>query len=106
MSLTAESAAPTLVVNGTRIDMIERGSGRPLLFLHAENGIEPALAAIDELAKGAHVIAPTHPGYGGSELPKGMRSVDDLSYFYLDLLDQLDLRDLTVVGVSLGAWIA
>jgi pimeloyl-ACP methyl ester carboxylesterase len=35
-----------------------------------------------------------------------MRSVDDLSYFYLDLLDQLELRDLTVVGVSLGAWIA
>jgi pimeloyl-ACP methyl ester carboxylesterase len=106
MSLTAESVAPTLVVNGTRIDMIERGSGRPLLFLHPENGIEPALAAIDALAKDARVIAPTHPGFGRSELPKGMRSVDDLSYFYLDMLDQLDLRDLTVVGVSLGAWIA
>jgi pimeloyl-ACP methyl ester carboxylesterase len=52
------------------------------------------------------VIAPTHPGYGRSELPKGMRTVDDLSYFYLDLLDQLDLRDLAVVGVSLGAWLA
>jgi pimeloyl-ACP methyl ester carboxylesterase len=106
MSLTAENAAPTLVVNGTRIDMIERGSGRPLLFLHPENGIEPALAAIDALAKGARVIAPTHPGFGRSELSKGMRTVDDLSYFYLDMLDQLDLRDLTVVGVSLGAWIA
>src|SRR5580704_10064739 len=106
MSLTAENAAPTLVVNGTRIDMIERGSGRPLLFLHPENGIEPALAAIDALAKDARVIAPTHPGFGRSELSKGMRSVDDLSYFYLDLLDQLDLRDVTVVGVSLGAWIA
>jgi pimeloyl-ACP methyl ester carboxylesterase len=106
MSLTAESVAPTLVINGTRIDMIERGSGRPLLFLHPENGIEPALAAIDALAKDARVIAPTHPGFGRSELPKGMRSVDDLSYFYLDLLDQLDLRDVTVVGVSLGAWIA
>jgi len=106
MSLTAESVAPTLVVNGTRIDVIERGSGRPLLFLHPENGIEPALAAIDALAKGARVIAPTHPGFGRSELPKGMRTVDDLSYFYLDMLDQLDLRDLTVVGVSLGAWIA
>jgi pimeloyl-ACP methyl ester carboxylesterase len=106
MSLTAESVAPTLVINGTRIDMIERGSGRPLLFLHPENGIEPALAAIDALAKDARVIAPTHPGFGRSELPKGMRSVDDLSYFYLDMLDQLDLRDLTVVGVSLGAWIA
>jgi pimeloyl-ACP methyl ester carboxylesterase len=106
MSLTAESAAPTLVVNGTRIDMIERGSGRPLLFLHAENGVDLSLATIDELAKGAHVIAPTHPGFGRSELPKGMRTVDDLSYFYLDMLDQLDLRDLVVVGVSLGAWIA
>jgi pimeloyl-ACP methyl ester carboxylesterase len=102
----AERAADSLVVAGTRIDMIERGSGRPLLFLHPENGIEPAAAAIDELAKAAHVFAPTHPGFGRSELPKGMRSVDDLSYFYLDLLDQLDLRDVTMVGVSLGAWIA
>ena len=106
MTLTAESAAPTLVVNGTRIDIIERGAGRPLLFLHPENGIEPAMPAIDELSKGARVIAPTHPGYGRSELPKGTRTVDDLSYFYLDLLDQLDLRDLAVVGVSLGAWLA
>src|SRR5215472_3855541 len=106
MTLTAQSAAPTLVVNGTRIDIIERGAGRPLLFLHPENGIEPALPAIDELAKGARVIAPTHPGYGRSELPKGMRTVDDLSYFYLDLLDQLDLRDIMLVGVALGAWIA
>jgi pimeloyl-ACP methyl ester carboxylesterase len=106
MTLTAESAAPTLVVNGTRIDIIERGTGRPLLFLHPENGIEPAMPAIDELAKGARVIAPTHPGYGRSELPKGTRTVDDLSYFYLDLLDQLDVRDLAVVGVSLGAWLA
>jgi pimeloyl-ACP methyl ester carboxylesterase len=106
MLQAAESAAESLVVEGVRIDLIERGSGRPLLFLHAENGIEPAAAAIDELAKSAHVIAPTHPGFGRSDVPHGMRSVDDLSYFYLDLLDQLDLSDVTMVGVSLGAWIA
>jgi pimeloyl-ACP methyl ester carboxylesterase len=106
MSEGAESGPGSLVVGGTRIDLIERGSGRPLLFLHAENGIEPALAAIGELAKAAHVIAPTHPGFGRSELSSGMRSVDDLSYFYLDLLDQLDFDDLTVIGVSFGAWIA
>ncbi|HXW41566.1 MAG TPA: alpha/beta hydrolase [Xanthobacteraceae bacterium] len=96
----------SLVVEGLRIDLIERGAGAPLLFLHAENGLTPALAAIDELAKAARVIAPTHPGFGRSELAKGMRTVEDLSYFYLDLLDQLDLSGLTVVGVSLGAWIA
>jgi pimeloyl-ACP methyl ester carboxylesterase len=102
----AQSTAGTIAVEGTRIDMIERGAGRPLIFLHAENGIEPATAAIDELAKSAHVFAPTHLGFGRSELPAGMRTVDDLSYFYLDLLDHLELRDVVVVGVSLGAWIA
>ena len=102
----AQAASDSLVVEGTRIDMIERGEGRPLLFLHAENGIEPAAAAIDGLAEAAHIIAPTHPGFGGSELPSGARSVDDLSYFYLDLLDQLDLRGVTLVGVSFGAWLA
>jgi pimeloyl-ACP methyl ester carboxylesterase len=100
------SAPDSLTVEGTRIDLIKRGRGRPLLFLHAENGIEPAHAAIDELAKSARVIAPTHPGFGRSDVPNGMRTVDDLSYFYLDLLDQLDVRDATLVGVALGAWIA
>ena len=101
-----EIAADSLVVEGTRIDLIERGKGRPLLFLHAENGIEPAHAAIEELAKSVRVVAPTHPGFGRSDAPQGMHTVDDLSYFYLDLLDQLDLRDVTLVGVGFGAWIA
>src|SRR6516162_4357972 len=101
-----ETAAGSLVIEGARIDLIERGKGRPLLFLHAENGIEPAHAAIEELAKSVRVVAPTHPGFGRSELPSGMHTVDDLSYFYLDLLDQLDLGDVTLVGVAFGAWIA
>ena len=100
-----ETASDLLVIEGARIDLIERGKGRPVLFLHAENGIEPAAEAIEEFAKSARVIAPTHPGFGRSELPKGMHTVDDLSYFYLDLLDQLDLRDVTLVGVAFGAWI-
>jgi len=101
-----ETASDSLVIEGARIDLIERGKGRPVLFLHAENGIEPAAEAIEEFAKSARVIAPTHPGFGRSELPKGMHTVDDLSYFYLDLLGQLDLRDVTLVGVAFGAWIA
>jgi pimeloyl-ACP methyl ester carboxylesterase len=106
MLQAAPAESDSLTVEGTRIDVIERGSGRPLVFLHAENGIEPGRPAIEELAKAAHVIAPTHPGFGRSDLPAGMRTVDDLSYFYLDLFDQLDLSDATLVGVALGAWIA
>jgi pimeloyl-ACP methyl ester carboxylesterase len=101
-----DTATDSLVIEGARIDLIERGKGRPVLFLHAENGIEPAAVAIEELAKSARVIAPTHPGFGRSDVPKGIHTVDDLSYFYLDLLDQLDLRDVTLAGVAFGAWIA
>src|SRR5262252_7810492 len=106
MLQTAPAESDPLTVEGARIDVIERGAGRPLVFLHAENGIEPARATIEELAKSARVIAPTHPGFGCSELPHGIRTVDDLSYFYLDLLDQLGLNGVTLVGVALGAWIA
>src|SRR5262249_59613382 len=41
-----------------------------------------------------------------SEQPKSFDSVDDLAYFYLDLLEQLDLRDAILAGVSFGGWIA
>jgi pimeloyl-ACP methyl ester carboxylesterase len=94
------------VVNGTTIELIDRGKGRPILFLHPGIGIDPAAPVLGALAKGGRVIAPSHPGFGISQLPKGMTTVDDISYFYLDLIEQFDLRDTLVVGVGLGAWIA
>jgi pimeloyl-ACP methyl ester carboxylesterase len=95
-----------MVVNGVRLEAIDRGSGRPLLFLHPGIGIDPRAPVLEHLARTHRVIAPTHPGFGGSDLPKGMSTVDDLAYFYLDLLQTLDLREVAVVGVSFGAWIA
>ncbi len=105
MSVTA-GAVPSIVVDGVNVETIERGKGRPILLLHPSIGIDPAAPVIDALAKGGRVIAPSHPGFGNSQLPKGMSTVDDLSYFYLDLMDRLDLHDTLVVGVGLGAWIA
>ena len=93
-------------IAGVRIELIERGGGRPLLFLHPGIGIDPAAPVLDRLAAGARVIAPSHPGFGRSEQPKDMNNVDDLAYFYLDLLEALDLRNVVLVGVSFGGWIA
>ncbi len=58
------------------------------------------------LAAKARLIVPSHPGFGTSELAPSMMTVDDLSYFYLDLMDALELNDAIVVGVGFGAWIA
>ena len=105
MSATTD-AITSIVVNGVTIETVDRGQGRPILFLHPGIGIDLAAPVLAALACGGRVIAPSHPGFGTSQLPKGMSSVDDLSYFYLDLLDQLDLHDVLVVGVGLGGWIA
>ena len=52
------------------------------------------------------MIVPRHPGFGRSELPPDFRSVDDLAYLYLDLIDHLHLERPIVVGSSFGGWIA
>src|SRR5580704_4923189 len=94
------------LVDGIRIEMIERGSGRPLLFLHPGIGISASAPVLDRLAERTRLIAPSHPGFGGSEQPASFTSIDDLAYFYLDLLEALDLEHTIVAGVSLGGWIA
>jgi pimeloyl-ACP methyl ester carboxylesterase len=106
MNVVADTSAPMLEVSGIAVDVIERGRGRPLLFLHPGIGIERTAPVLDHLARNARVIAPSHPGFGRSEVARWMSTVDDLAYFYLDFLKVLDLRDTIVVGVSLGGWIA
>lgn len=93
-------------IAGVRIEFVKRGSGRPLLLLHPAIGINATDEVIDLLGQRFRLLAPSHPGFGRSELPPGITTVDDLAYFYLDVLDALDLRDVILAGVSFGGWIA
>jgi pimeloyl-ACP methyl ester carboxylesterase len=104
--MSAVASVSSLSVNNLKLEAIDRGQGRPLVFLHPGIGLDPAAPVLDRLARGHRLLAPSHPGFGGSDQPVGMTTVDDLAYFYLDFLDALDLRDVVLVGVSLGAWIA
>jgi pimeloyl-ACP methyl ester carboxylesterase len=101
-----EAANDLTEVAGVRIELIERGSGRPLLLLHPAIGIKASDPVIDRLARSFRVLVPSHPGFGRSDLPRAMTTVDDLAYFYLDLIEALDLRDLVLAGISFGGWIA
>jgi len=108
MSVADDGAAAgaSILVNGSKLELIDRGRGRPILFLHPHIGLEPSAPVFDRLASGGRLIAPSHPGFGRSELPATITTVDDLAYFYLDAMDELDLEQTLVIGVSLGAWIA
>jgi pimeloyl-ACP methyl ester carboxylesterase len=93
-------------LSGLEYEYLEVGDGPPLLYLHAHEGLDPGEAVLAKLARHFRVIALAHPGFGLSELPRGFRTIDDLSYFYLDYLDAQGLKDLTVLGSSLGGWLA
>ncbi|WP_349356877.1 alpha/beta fold hydrolase [Sphingobium nicotianae] len=95
-----------LDVRGTQIELLRAGSGAPLLFLHGLDGLEGAAAILAELARSFAVYAPSHPGFGGSASRDGLNRVDDLGYFYLDMMDQLGLDAPVVVGASFGGWVA
>src|SRR5438445_8286295 len=96
-----ESFADGLTV---RID--ERGSGRPMLVLHGGGGPQSVSSFAEALSTRAHVLTPIHPGFAGEPRPQWFNSIDDLALTYLELLERLDLRDVMVVGASIGGWIA
>lgn len=88
------------------ISIDERGSGRLVLILHGAAGPRSVSGLAGGLAEQAHVLVPTHPGFESTPRPEWFNSVDDLAFTYLDLLERLDLRDVVVIGLSFGGWIA
>src|SRR5215469_17685929 len=88
------------------LELRTAGEGRPLLFLHGGDYFAQNGAFLERLAQRWRVLIPRHPGFGGSERPGGFRSVHDLAYLYLDLLDRQRLDDIVLVGSSFGGWIA
>lgn len=105
--------------NSLEVTFDERGDaagGTGVLVLHGGagpqtvTGLAAALseAALSEaaLSGDAYVVTPTHPGFNGTPRVPWLDSVADLADAYLDLLDALGLEAVTVIGNSVGGWIA
>jgi pimeloyl-ACP methyl ester carboxylesterase len=93
-------------VHGIEIELTRKGKGPPLLMLHGGSGPTPNAPFVGKLAERFEVFVPGHPGFGTSPLPKDFDHIDDLAYFYLDLMDDLKLKDVTLMGFSLGGWLS
>lgn len=94
-----------------RVTVHERDRTQPFLLLHGGAGPTTMTAFGDLLASRRHarVITPTHPGFAGTPAPAplgGVAGVAGLARLYADLLQRLDVWDVTVVGNSVGGWIA
>jgi pimeloyl-ACP methyl ester carboxylesterase len=86
----------------------ERGEGQPFLVLHGGAGPQSVAAFTHMLVEhgGKRVVTPTHPGFGGTPRPDELHSIAGLAALYGGLLDELGLEDVTVIGNSVGGWIA
>ena len=93
-------------IGDVSLQMGTAGEGRPLLFLHGGDYFAQNRTFLERLARRWQVLTPRHPGFGGSSRPNGFRSVHDLAYLYLDLLDRQRLGNVVLVGSSFGGWIA
>ena len=91
---------------GIPVDLERHGAGQPLLYLHPEHFFSHQQPFVSQLAKTREVAVPRHPRFFADCPAGGLRSLDDLAYLYLDLLEALDWKDVLIVGSSFGAWVA
>lgn len=96
----------SLDLTGSKIEYARVGAGRTLLYLHGCDGIDLADPFLEPLSRHFDVVAPSLPGFGASDLPGRLEDIEDLTYFLMDFVDSLDLRDCVLVGSSFGGWAA
>jgi pimeloyl-ACP methyl ester carboxylesterase len=97
-----------LDVRGIATHIFEAGSPDtpPLLYLHGTYLGNLWLEFHNRLSQHFHLYAPDTPGFGLSIRPDWMRDMSDYVLYFRDLLDTLELRQVSLIGHSLGGWMA
>jgi pimeloyl-ACP methyl ester carboxylesterase len=96
-----------LTVNGIRLRYIHAGEGPTLVLLHTlRTQLDLFEKVIPELAKRFTVYAVDYPGHGYSDIPSAKYDAAFFADITEGFLDALDLRDVTLAGVSIGGSIS
>jgi pimeloyl-ACP methyl ester carboxylesterase len=92
--------------HGLTITFTERGEGPRLLVLHGGAGPMSVARFAETMSATHRVLTPTQPGFAGTVRPDGFRNIEDVAQTYIELLDRHDLKNVLVVGHSMGGWVA
>ncbi len=109
-SAAAQASAQPLkeaVVFGQKIKYLDAGSGPAVVLLHGLGGNSTNWAfSTPALAAKFRVIAPDQVGFGQSDKPLINYRVGTYVDFLDKLLEQLRVERATLVGNSMGGWVA
>jgi pimeloyl-ACP methyl ester carboxylesterase len=94
-------------VGGNRFRYIKAGKGPVLVLLHTlRTQLDLFEKVVPEVSKHFTVYALDYPGHGYSDIPPAPYDADFFTGVVEDFLDRLDLRGVTLAGVSIGGSIA
>jgi 3-oxoadipate enol-lactonase len=97
-----------LSVNGIGMNVVDRGSGLPVLFVHGFP-LDHCMwkAQLDALAPGYRVIAPDLRGFGHSGVTEGTVTMEQFADDLCEVLDELTVdQPVVLCGLSMGGYIA
>src|SRR5215212_234393 len=110
---TAAAQAPApqpskeVVVFGQKIRYVEAGSGPVVVLLHGLGGNSTNWAFnTPALAQKFRVVVPDQVGFGGSDKPLINYRIGTYVDFLDKLLAELKVERATLVGNSMGGWVA
>jgi pimeloyl-ACP methyl ester carboxylesterase len=92
---------------GGPVNVIERGDGPPLVFVHGHSGRWANwLANIPHFSRSHRVVAMDLPGFGHSPMPREDITIANYGRTLGALLDRLGIKTAPVVGNSMGGFAA
>jgi pimeloyl-ACP methyl ester carboxylesterase len=96
-----------VTVLGTPVNVVELGSGAPIVFVHGLVGSwQNWLENLPHFARGHRVVALDLPGFGASGMPADTISISGYARILDALLGELGIDAACVVGNSMGGFIA
>jgi len=96
-----------VTVNGIRLRYITAGEGPTLVLLHTlRTQLDLFEKVVPDLVKSFTVYAVDYPGHGYSDIPSAKYDAAFFADAVEGFLDALDLHNVTLAGVSIGASIS
>jgi pimeloyl-ACP methyl ester carboxylesterase len=94
-------------LGGVKVRFIRTGTGPNLVLLHTlRTQLDIFQKIVPELAKHFTVYAYDYPGHGWSDIPKADYAPEDFYKWTAAFLDKLDIRQVSIAGISIGGTIA
>ncbi len=101
-----KTSEETINVAGAQLAIVKGGSGKPLLIFHDELGYPGWMTWNETIAHDRTLFIPLQPGYGKTPKLDWVMNFRDLAGFYSQVVRELKLDPVDVIGYSAGGFIA